>query len=188
MKWSIFFVMVINSNTMKRLGINVYNQKSLPILYQSTEHIIPKSLFNQKKDGNYWINMISCDKYTNNIRADYRIGDPMTYKDLFLEYQTMNLTKSSNNLISLSPNKPYKIVVDATGNVSGVLDRCQRIFYPSLEADMGLISRSIIGMLYKYPFLYGNLERIVSNVQLLENYYNLPESDLEISRQNLIKL
>jgi hypothetical protein len=180
--------MVINSNTMKRLGINVYNQKSLPILYQSTEHIIPYSLFNHKKDGNYWMNMISCDKYTNSIRADYRMGDPMTYKDLFLEAQTMNLSKSSNKLITLSPHKPYKIVVDGTGSVSGVLDRCQRIFYPSLEADMGLISRSIIGMLYKYPFLYGNIDRIVANVKLLENYYDLPESDLEISRQNLIKL
>jgi hypothetical protein len=188
MKFGFFLVMVINSNTMKRLGINVYNQKSLPIVYQSTEHIIPSSLFNKKKDGNYWINMISCDKYTNSIRADYRMGDPITYRDLFLEYQTMNLSKSSNKLITISPAKPYKIVVDATGNVSGVLDRCQRIFYPSLEADMGLISRSIISMLYIYPFLYGNIDRIVANVKLLENYYDLPKSDLEISRQNLIKL
>lgn len=173
---------MMSTREMKRLGINVYNQNSIPPLYQTKEHIIPKSIFRRSTQANHWKNLISCDKFTNAIRTDYRLEDPATYKDLFLEYR---YTNQSNKLVSIHPKIPYKLVVDSTGNVSGVLDRIQRIFYPSLDADMGLLSRSIIDMLHQYPYLYSSLDRIVSDVRLLSNYYDLPKSNLEIEREIL---
>lgn len=183
MKWIVLnFFFMMSTREMKRLGINVYNQKNIPPLYQTKEHIIPKSIFRRSTHANQWNNLISCDKFTNTIRTDYRLGDPLTYKDLFLEYRSTN---QSNKLVSIHPKIPYKLVVDSTGNVSGVLDRIQRIFYPSLEADMGLLSRSIIDMLHQYPYLYSSMDRIVSDVRLLHNYYDLPKSNLEIEREML---
>lgn len=184
MKWNFLFLMM-STREMKRLGINVYNQKNIPPLYQTKEHIIPKSTFRRSTQANHWKNLISCDKFTNSIRTDYRLGDPLTYKDLFLEYQSIQLSNQSNQLVSFHPKIPYKLVVDCTGNVSGVLDRIQRVFYPSLEADMGLLSRSIIDMLHKYPYLYSSMDRIVSDVRLLHHYYDLPKTDLEIERETL---
>ena len=183
MKW-IFFILMTSYSDMKRLGINVYNQKSIPMLQQTVEHIIPKSLFINRKHANQWNNLISCDKYTNIIRSDYRLGDPLIYNDLFLEYEELQ-NKSRQCLITVSPQKPYKLVMDSTGHCSGVLDRIQRIFYPSTQADMGLISRSIIEMLHKYPYLYNSLDRIVYHPQLLDAYYNKPKSELELAREQM---
>jgi hypothetical protein len=175
---------MMSTREMKRLGINVYNQKNIPPLYQTKEHIIPKSIFRRSTQANHWKNLISCDKFTNTIRTDYRLGDPLTYKDLFLDYREYQ-SNQSNKLVSIHPKIPYKLVIDSTGNVSGVLDRIQRIFYPSLDADMGLLSRSIIDMLHQYPYLYSSMDRIVSDVRLLHNYYDLPKTNLEIEREML---
>jgi hypothetical protein len=186
MKWNFLnFFFMMNTKEMKRLGVNVYNQKSIPTLYQTKEHIIPKSIFRRSTQANHWKNLISCDKYTNTIRTDYRLGDPLTYKDLFIEYRENQSFKQSNTLVSIHNKIPYKLVIDSTGNVSGVLDRIQRIFYPSLDADMGLLSRSIIDMLHQYPYLYSSMDRIVSDVRLLHNYYDLPKTNLEIEREIL---
>jgi len=191
---------------MKQLGCNVYNRARITSLNVTSEHIIPRSLFGKnpasRKVANHWKNIICCDGYTNSLRSDYRLGDPKRYHDLFIELESMRgeASNTPKRLLTIPPcnynskvwsvnsrssSSNSKIVIDSTGTVSGIVDRQNRVFYPSLRADMGLISRSIIDMLHMTPFLYQQLDLIVADRTVLYEYYDLPKSELELSREAL---
>lgn len=69
------------------------------------------------------------------------------------------------------------------------IDRKKRTFFPSILADKGLISRSIIEMLHKYPYLYCYLNDIVDNTDTLWKWSNEnPEpSTFEKARNEYLK-
>ena len=170
---------------MKRLCINIYNQR--PIINYSAfsiEHIIPKSLFKKTQHSNHWMNTISCDRFTNSIRSNYRLDSPKPYKDLFLEFENKILQKEK--IIIMNKNLHIYGVTDNSGYVSGIVNKKKKIFIPSIQADLVLISRSILFMLDRYPYLYNSLQKIV-DIQLLEEYYNVSPSPLSLQRYYFYK-
>jgi len=133
---------------------NVYNPNIiLQSKNMSIEHIIPKRLFNNKKHAHDILNLVSCDKYCNSFRSDYRYGDIASEDMICIEY--------------------------------GCISRTHRIFMPSRMADYGLLSRSIISMLHKYPYLYTKLDQIVQYPYLLDKWSNYPISEYENKRNEL---
>jgi hypothetical protein len=146
---------------------DVYTNEMIHQSHLSLEHIIPKRVFNNKKDANHWKNLAFCDKRINSLRSDFRLGDP----DDIYDYR----------------NKSIKIVLNSVNQTGGILVPCERIYFPTLQADLGLLSRSIIDMLHLYPYLYGRLDQIIESNDFLEKYHNKPISEFERKRDKLQK-
>lgn len=146
--------------------IDVYTGNILSKKSYSIEHIIPKRMFTEKSHANDPINLVPCDMKINQLRSDYKFGtDP-------------NLT------FNPSENIP---ILNAKEEFAGSINRKRRIFYPSVNADKGLISRSIIGMLHKYPYLYRNLNDIVDSPNILFEWSLYPLSNFEKERKEIIE-
>lgn len=146
--------------------IDVYTGGILTKKAYSVEHIIPRRMFVDKSHANDPINLVPCDIKVNRLRSDYKYGtDP-------------------NLLFYPSENIP---ILNAKKEFAGSMNRKRRIFYPSVSADKGLISRSIIGMLYKYPYLYRNLNDIVDSPNILFEWSLYPPSTFEIERKDIIE-
>lgn len=162
---------------------NVYNGE--PIVHRkhfSVEHVVPKRLFPERKDANRWLNQVPCDRYTNAVRSDLRLGDPGLHHQIFIEYENASLMPQT--LVTIRPG--LFLVVDGTGKLSGIINRYHRVFTPSLSADMGLLCRSIRTMLSLYPHLYGSLDQIIQDPGLLDRYHDTnATSDLETTREHL---
>lgn len=145
--------------------IDVYSGQLLSKKAYSIEHIIPKRMFINPSHANDPINLVPCDIKVNRLRSDYKFGtDP-------------NLT------FHPSENIP---VLNIKDEFVGSINRKRRIFYPSVTADKGLLSRSIMGMLYKYPYLYRNLNDIVDSPNILFEWSLYPLSSFEIERKDTI--
>jgi endonuclease I len=117
---------------------NLYHSQPLPPQQHSCEHIIPKSFFRQRHHANDPMNLAPCDLKTNIRRSNFALGN-------------------IENM--MEGGRP---IYDSLDQYTGHLHTTQRIFYPSLECDRGLISRSILFMIEKYPYLYDDLPRILS--------------------------
>lgn len=61
----------------------------------------------------------------------------------------------------------------------------ERIFQPSPRADYGLISRSIIKMLHRYPYLYRVLDQIIEQPYLLDEWSRYPCLSYETLRNEI---
>lgn len=67
----------------------------------------------------------------------------------------------------------------------GTLYPHERTFHPSEQADFGLVGRSIITMLHRYPYLYRVLDQIIEPVYLLDEWSNYPCYPYETMRSHL---
>jgi hypothetical protein len=145
--------------------IDIYNGITLSKKISSIEHIIPKKFFNNKEDANDLLNLGHCHVYINNCRSDYKYG----------------LLKNNNN------NNNTKCIYTPNQNISsGSIDTKKRIFYLNENADIGLISRSCLSMLYKYPYLYKYIDDIIHDKELLEIGSKYPKLEYEIWREQTL--
>lgn len=69
----------------------------------------------------------------------------------------------------------------------GALFPEQRIFQPHRDADLGLIGRSIVRMLYDYPYLYRSLDQIIADPCLLDEWSSLPCLSFERERNRWLE-
>jgi len=154
----------------RNLGVNVYNGGLVPLGPNRTvEHVVPKCLFDLRREANVYHNLVPCDLLTNRGRRNYRIGDPQMLADVFEDLRNGGVAP-----------RQYRVVRDHEEEVSGLVDR--GTFYPSPEADMGLIVRSVVQTLQSSPYLYRYLDKIVDHESTLAKYYDLPVSPLEDAR------
>lgn len=137
----------------------------------STEHLIPRRLFLNKTHASHPFNLVACDRFTNTVRADLRLGDPDMYRHIFDRYEN-DTTFSPESLVPLPDEPKCFLVLDGNGKPSGVIHRIQRVFFPSPQTDMVLVCRCIITMLFLFPYLYGCLDQIVQDPALLQKYYS----------------
>ena len=127
--------------------IDVYTGLHLSKKHFSVEHIIPKRLFHERSHANDLINLAPCDRSTNHRRSDYRYGE-----------------------LDADVSNEHDLLLSSRQEVAGFVNRRRRTFYPSTNADKGLISRSIIQLLHKYPYLYANLFDIVDHPNTLSKW------------------
>jgi hypothetical protein len=179
-----FFFFLVSAAIMRYrvrlMGINVYNRA--PILFEKStqEHIIPSSYFPDPRMAQDPFNLVSCDAFTNNVRSDLRLGDPKAYEAVFRPLLHRRFPRETVMHYSGS----LKAVIDSTGKVSGLVNRSERLFVPSPDADLGLLSRSIVSLLARYPVLYRSLPYIC-DTRILSDYHDAP-SDLEDLREKVI--
>ena len=154
------------------LGRSIYNHQ--PIRSRrcwSTEHIIPKRLFVNASHASHPLNLVPCDRFTNKMRVDLRLGDPETYSHVWnVSYPNNNITFVPESLVSLVDDPKCFLVIDGNGIPSGVIDRIQRVFYPCQNTDMKLVCQCIVAMLFLYPYLYACLDQMVEHPSLLQKY------------------
>ncbi|NDE13749.1 hypothetical protein EBZ80_02345 [bacterium] len=178
-----FLFLLVSAATMRShirsLGINVYNGAILSPSKTTQEHIIPSSYFPDPRMAQDWVNLVSCDAFTNSLRSDLRLGDPRAYEAVFRPLLHRTFAKES-----VIGHTGIRVVVDSTGRVSGLINRSERLFIPSPNADLGLLSRSIVALLSRYPVLYRSLPYIC-DTRLLSDYHDAT-SDLERRRENLL--
>lgn len=180
MKWSIpcFLMMNWKSEYLSKIDrLHIYHQKPLEISYSSIEHIIPQKFFKEKKHAHHPKNIVPCDRFTNSIRSDYKYDDPQHYQHIFEKYP---LHRGNKNSI-LPINDYFKYVTDYSGEITGLIYPKKRIFVPSPQADLPLLCRSIIYMLYHYHYLYRYLDEIIADTAMLDHYASQPPSPLEKS-------
>jgi len=162
---------------------DIYNQQ---ILYQpSIEHIIPRRLFYHKKDANDLLNLSFCDRHTNSKRSDYKYGDYHSIPTIFQEKEWVKPVMNIPRVYYPKKEDHLELDRDLKINISGYINPQKRIFYPYQCADFGLISRSIVAMLSKYPYLYDNLNEIIENPNLLSKWSEYPISEFEEQRNAL---
>lgn len=146
--------------------VDVYSGGMLSQKSYSVEHIIPKRMFIDKTHADDPLNIVPCDLKVNQLRSDYKYGtDP-------------------NLVFHPSENIP---IFNGKKEFSGSINRKLRTFYPPISADKGLISRSIISMLYKYPYLYRCLNDIIDSPTLLFEWSLYPMSNYEKKRMSLLE-
>jgi endonuclease I len=142
----------------------------MPIIKKSSvEHIIPRRLFYNKQNANNIFNLAFCDSLTNSKRSDYKFGD----------YETIDMYYVQQKLIIPIKDTESKLI-------NGFVDSHKRIYYPYKYADFGLISRSILYMLYTYPELYSNLNEIITDPAILEKWNKFPILDYELKRKQKV--
>lgn len=141
--------------------IDLYTGNYLSKKQYSVEHIIPKRFFQERSHANDLLNLAPCDRMTNQLRSDYRYGHVTT--EIMQENDCMILKSQRDE-------------------VSGFLHRRRRTFYPSIHADRGLISRSIIQLLHRYPYLYAYLDDIVDRPDTLWQWSSYATSFYEQQR------
>lgn len=139
--------------------IDVYTGKILAASDFSKEHLIPKKFFRQSKHANHPYNIVPCHRYINNRRADYRLGD-------------LYITKRLNQF----DYEPIYVNDEAT---VGIVNRKRRVFYPTPNADKGMIARNCLKVLNDYDYLYDYLDQIVEEPTLLHIWKNYPDSHYE---------
>ena len=150
---------------------SIYNNQPIPYSQcVSIEHLVPKRLFVDKVHASHPLNLVPCDRFTNAVRSDLRLGDPDLYRHIFDQYG--NSTFSPESMVSMDSSTPCFLVIDGSGSPSGVIHRVQRVFYPSPQTDMVLVCRGIIAMLFLFPYLYGCLDQIVQDPGLLQKYHS----------------
>jgi hypothetical protein len=170
----IFLSMVSKNKFLKLPPINIYNNVIIKDNHRSIEHIIPQRIFKKSSHTNNIHNLAFTDKKTNSLRRDFKFGDIHTIinennkinQDLFYE------------LIS----DDYEAIYDYNNTFTGFISPSRRIFYPRYNENLGLLSRSIIKMLYLYPYLYSYLNEIVTEPILIHKWNQLPLSKFEIER------
>jgi len=64
----------------------------------------------------------------------------------------------------------------------------ERIFLPCEQADYGLLSRSILNMLHRYPYLYRVLDQIIDPPYLLDVWSQYPCLSFEQLRSRFKKV
>jgi endonuclease I len=142
--------------------VDVYNGRNLTRKHLSKEHIIPKRHFLSKKDADDLLNLAPCDLHVNRMRSDYKLG-----------YASPEMVDDVHCVR----------IYSQTQNFSGHLNRRTRTFYPSDDADVGILGRSIIELLGKYPYLYQNLPDIVDHPSTLSKWSRVyPSSPFEEAR------
>ena len=134
-------------------AIDVYTGSYLSKKHFSLEHMIPKRFFHERAHANDLLNLVPCDRKVNQLRSDYRYG---------------TLTEH------VVHDKDSIVLTTGRNEVSGYLSRRHRTFYPATEADCGLIGRSIIRLLYKYPYLYSYLDDIIDRPDTLWRWSCFP--------------
>jgi len=156
--------------------IDVYTGNHLSKKAYSVEHLIPRRIFRNIEHANDLLNIVPCDGKVNQLRADYRFGD---LDNLFLNENVAKQLKLKD--------RHFFLAKDRSGTVSGLVHRRLRTFYPSFDADKGLIGRSIIKMLTKYPYLYGYLDEIVDNPVTLSRWVMYPKTEFEMMRDEFLE-
>jgi len=145
--------------------IDVYTGNVLTKDYMSKEHIIPKRFFSCKNHADDLINLVPCDIHVNRIRSDYKYG--ISCMDSLQDPKIME-------------------VYDNSHSISGYVNKRTRTFYPGKYTDYGILGRSIIELLRKYPYLYRNLLDIVESPIVLSIWCTYPVSEFELLRQKRI--
>lgn len=149
--------------------VDVYTQSPIGLKEDdiSVEHIIPRRIW--KGAGlpsdamNNIYNLVPCDRQVNRIRSDYRYGR-FCMEDV---------------------SKP--IVYDKRHRIAGYIDHGMRVFYPHPNrSDTGLLGRSIVQLLYRYPVLYRYFYDIVQDPECLSEWTTHPQSSLEMYREMYI--
>lgn len=184
-----FFILLQPITKMKRIRIpiHVYNQMPLALNHFSREHLIPKRYFRHRLDSDHWKNIAPCDRYVNSVRKDYCVDDPRKYVSIFLEWQEEENNYSRPHALLPTSLKGFRMVTDGEGKASGLVNKDTRIFVPSPQADMGLVSRSMIFMFQRHSYVYKeSFYKIIKNREILEYFAEMPESDLEKQRQKII--
>lgn len=123
--------------------IDIYTKTLLDQSVFTQEHIIPRRFFNNQKHANDIFNLAPTHLKINYMRSDLKFG----------------------NIDMIQPHNLTQILIPNT--TVAYIDRKKRIFYPTNIADKGLIARSIIEMLYKYPYLYTYIYDLVDNPETL---------------------
>lgn len=140
---------------------DVYTQRPLPPKHYSKEHLIPRRLFRRRAHADDLWNMAPCDRRVNGIRSNFRYGNPF-----------------SDHFDRLDP-KSLRPVYDNADRLSGHIHPQTRTFYPADNADFGLLGRSILRMLWKYPYLHQHLYAIVDSRSTIVSWCTLPMTDFE---------
>jgi endonuclease I len=122
--------------------IDIYTKTLLKPSVFTQEHIIPKRFFDNPKHANDLFNLAPTHLKINYMRSDLKFG----------------------NIDMIQPHNLTQILIP---NPVAYIDRKKRIFYPTIIADKGLIARSIIEMLYKYPYLYTYIYDIIDHPETL---------------------
>lgn len=174
--------LIMNSNLIlnfKKLPkINIYTNELIKDKNLSIEHIIPKRIFKNKNHANNIYNLAFTDKKTNSKRRDFKYGDIINIPS---KYNKKNL----NNFYDLISDD-FESVLDSEQKVNGIISSSRRLFYPISEENYGCISRSIIKLLYEYPYLYSSLNEIIYEPHILSKWNKMPETKFEIERNKLI--
>lgn len=141
--------------------IDAYSGRRLNNKHFSCEHVIPKRHFLSRAHANDLLNLVPCDRHINNLRSDYKYGHP-----------------HAEHIQHPSCKKIYNQHLD----FCGFINTQSRTYYPPLDADLGMLGRSIKQLLFKYPYLYHNLLDIVDSPSTLAIWCMYPVSDFEIAR------
>lgn len=158
-----FIVMNILSSLPK---IDIYTGLRLKPSHFSQEHIIPKRFFPNRTHSDDILNLAPCDRQINMARSDLKFGEcPL-------------LINSTHTILKL-------LHVNNLTNPIGAIDQRRRTFYPLSYSDKGLIARSIIKMLYKYPYLYCHLHDIIDTDTLWKWYSENPILSIYEQERNL---
>lgn len=111
----------------------------------SVEHIIPRKFF-IKDHADDPRNIAFCDRTINSYRSDLKLGE-QDYND-------------ATDWDIVTVPLPY----------GGEINNKKRVYYPSGLADKGLLARSIIRMLFRYPYLYSYLDEIIDTPETLAQW------------------
>lgn len=146
-------------NGIKLPDIDVYTGKILNKCDLSREHLIPKKFFRRSQHANHPFNIVPCHRYINNRRSDFRLGD-------------LYISKRLNSF----DYEPIHVSSDLT---VGIVNKKRRVFYPSPNANKGMIGRNCLIVLHSYDYLYDYLDQIIEDPTLLHVWKNYPESEYE---------
>lgn len=143
--------------------IDVYTGTYLGKKHVSKEHVIPRRYFLSKEHANDILNIVPCDRYVNGMRSDFKFG--FLYYDNIDDHHLMEVYNYQNEL-------------------SGYVNKRTRTFYPGGDADFGLLGRSIVELLKKYPYLYRSLPEIVESPTVISIWCTYPVSEFENLRKH----
>ena len=97
------------------------------------------------------------------------------------DFSNLALTDLKNNQLRAD----YAFGYINHNNITSPIDHKTRTYYPSINADRGLIARSCIQMFYKYPYLYEYFNEIIKDPILLKSWSNYPINSFEYKRNKI---
>lgn len=173
-----FLYMLSKNNFLNLPSINIYNNLILKDTHRSLEHIIPQRIFKKSSHANNIHNLAFTDKKTNSLRRDFKFGDIHTIIN-------PNDYQINENLFYELISDDYQAIYDYNNTFTGFISPSRRIFYPHYNDNLGLISRSIIQMLYSYPYLYSYLNEIITEPILIHKWNQFSPTLFEMERNQL---
>jgi len=132
--------------------------------------------------------------YQRNIPIQNYSLEHIIPQRLFLEpthaYDLNNLVSCEHEWNSIRSDFRYGIGKTTKKKIYnfGEIYPQERIFAPSDMADYGLLSRSTLYMLHRYPYLYRVLDQIIDPPYLLDVWSHYPRSPYEQLRSEFMKV